>query len=200
MGKPPFAFFAVNNKTFWVASVTSCLCLKGKPNLFLCKVNYFSYMWVLHMELQQKKQHMLGIWKYSKLSWKEQKIFPELCQTGTEGPLQVICRDRNEDHSSVVLQEHFIFLLLLLECHPFTFLHLSTRRGMSDLVIFRRGAVRAHRMCFSHSVSSWQPVFSYLFLVGCATSSSGGLFLLFGCRCVITAWQLLVSKHFTWPG
>lgn len=200
VGKPLFAFFAVNNKTFWVASMTSCWCLKGKPNLFLCKVNYFSYMWVLHIELQQKKRHMLGMWKYSKLSWKEQKIFPELCQTGTEGPLQVICRDRNEDHSSVVLQEHFISLLLLSEYHPFTFLHLSTRRGMSDLVIFRRGAVRAHRMCFSHSVSSWQPVFSYLFLVGCATSSSGGLFLLFGCRCVITAWQLLVSKHFTWPG
>lgn len=104
----------------------------------------------MHIELQQKKQHMLGMWKYSKSSWKEQKIFPELCQTGTEGPLQVICRDRNEDHSSVVLQEHFISLLLLSEYHPFTFLHLSTRRGMSDLVIFRRGAVRAHQMCFSH--------------------------------------------------
>lgn len=64
---------------------------------------------------------MLGMWKYSKSSWKEQKIFPELCQTGTEGPLQVICRDRNEDHRSVVLQEHFILLLLLSKCHPSTF-------------------------------------------------------------------------------
>lgn len=35
VGKPLLTFFAVNNKTFWVASVTSCWCLKGKPNLCL---------------------------------------------------------------------------------------------------------------------------------------------------------------------
>lgn len=46
-----------------------------------------------------------------------------------------------------------LFISLLIE-----------KNKWSDLVVFPRWMVRAHQMCFSDSISSWQPVLSCLFL------------------------------------